>query len=255
LLAQFAAETLPGSSAGGEHPKFLTNIRDEAGAFQPVLVKFSPPLDQPGGRRWADLLLCEYHALEILSRHGLAVAGARLLDAGGRRFLEVPRFDRDGIAGRRGVVSLGALHPDAIGSNSRTAWPAAVAELHREGLIGAATVSTVHQLHAFGELIGNSDMHAGNLAFWLDDAMPFRLAPAYDMLPMLWAPGVQGEITVPAFTPAPPLPALRDAWRQAAAWADTFWESVAGDERLSTDFAQPVNSARAALRALRSFAG
>jgi hypothetical protein len=255
VLAQREAETLPGSSAGGENPKFLTNIRTETGAIQPVLVKFSPPLDQPGGRRWADLLLCEYHALEVLAREGLAVKGAQVLDAGGRRFLEVPRFDRTGAAGRRGVVSLDALHPEAIGANSRTAWPVSVAELHRAGLIESAVASTVHRLHAFGELIGNTDMHAGNLAFWLDDALPFRLAPAYDMVPMLWAPAVQGEIVPRNFAPAPPLPATREAWLEALGWAETFWERVAGDARLSGDFVQPVEAARTALRRLRDYAG
>ena len=37
-------------------------------------------------------------------------------------------------------------------------------------------------------------MHHGNFAFWMDDALPFRPAPSYDMLPMLWSPGPQGEI-------------------------------------------------------------
>jgi hypothetical protein len=153
------------------------------------------------------------------------------------------------------VVSLDALHPEAIGANSRTAWPVSVAELHRAGLIESAVASTVHRLHAFGELIGNTDMHAGNLAFWLDDALPFRLAPAYDMVPMLWAPAVQGEIVPRNFAPAPPLPATREAWLEALGWAETFWERVAGDARLSGDFVQPVEAARTALRRLRDYAG
>ena len=48
-------------AAGGEQPKFLTTLRDETGGFHPVLVKFSAPMDQPTGQRWADLLLCEFH--------------------------------------------------------------------------------------------------------------------------------------------------------------------------------------------------
>ncbi len=254
-LAQLAAGSLPGSSAGGEQPKFLTTLRDAAGAFQPVLVKFSPPVDQPSGRRWADLLLCEYHALEVLAQHGLARPGARILDAAGRRFLEVPRFDRAGAGGRRGVVSLGALHPAALGFDARTAWLTATRELRREGLIDADALSTVQRLHAFGELIGNSDMHAGNLAFWMDDTLPFRITPAYDMVPMLWAPGVQGEIVERTFAPAPPLPASREHWQEAAAWAAEFWERVAADARLSAEFVNFARSAGATLQTLRSHVG
>jgi hypothetical protein len=44
------------------------------------------------------------------------------------------------------------------------------------------------QLHAFGRLIGNSDMHQGNLGFHLADQGPLPLAPVYDMLPMSLAP-------------------------------------------------------------------
>lgn len=251
-LAQLAAGSLPGSSAGGEQPKFLTTLRDDAGSFQPVLVKFSPPMDQPTGRRWADLLLCEFHALEVLAGQNLASGGGRILDAGGRRFLEVPRFDRVGTGGRRGVVSLAALHPVAMGFDSRTAWPAAAQELQREGLIDANAFSTVLLLHAFGELIGNSDMHAGNLAFWLDETLSFRVTPVYDMLPMLWAPGVQGEILERRFSPAPPLPASREHWQKAAAWAAVFWERVADDARLSADFTNFARSAGATLQTLRA---
>lgn len=254
-LARLAADSLPGSSAGGEQPKFLTVLQNEGGAgtgaFQPVLVKFSPLLDQPAARRWADLLLCEYHALQVLAQHGLAHPGAAIFDAGNRRFLEVPRFDRAGIAGRRGVVSLSALHPDALGFTSRTAWPAAAGELMRQGLIDTSAFSTIHQLHTFGELIGNSDMHSGNLAFWLRDEGLFRVAPAFDMLPMLWAPGPQGEIAERPFIPAPPLPAIREIWHQAAARAETFWEQAADDPRLSREFALIAASALSTLRSLR----
>ncbi len=249
-LAQDAASALPGTSAGGEQPKFLTTLDDGAGGFHPVLVKFSPPMDQPVGRRWADLLLCEWHAHEVLAQHGLTLPGARLLDAGGRRFLEVPRFDRAGAGGRRGVVSLASLQAAAVGFNPGH-WPTAVRELQQAGLVDEAAVSTAQRLHAFGELIGNTDMHFGNLAFRMDDALPFRIAPAYDMLPMLWAPGVQGEIMERRLAPAPPLPADRAPWLEAAVWAALFWERIAGDPQLSPEFAVHARTAGTTLQTLR----
>ena len=253
-MAQSAASALPGTSAGGEQPKFLTTVRDAAGNFQPVLVKFSPPLEQATGQRWADLLLCEFHAHEVLAENGLASAGARIIDSAGRRFLEIPRFDRVGVGGRRGVVSLEALHGAAVATVARRDWPTAALELRQEGLIDDGAVATIRRLHAFGELIGNSDMHFGNLAFWLDDTLPFRVAPAYDMLPMLWAPGLQGEIAERTLSPAPPLPAAREQWLEALAWASVFWARVAADPRLSATFVGFANEAQVILERLRDHA-
>ena len=68
-LASLASQGTVGSSAGGEQPKFLASLR-EADSWHHVLVKYSPPMDQAVGRRWADLLLAEYHAHEVLAEHG-----------------------------------------------------------------------------------------------------------------------------------------------------------------------------------------
>lgn len=249
-MARLATSTLPGTSAGGEQPKFLTTVRETPEHFLPVLVKFSPPVEQAVGRRWADLLLCEFHAHEVLAENGLALPGARVIDAAGRRFLEIPRFDRVGASGRRGVVSLEALHAAAFASVARRGWPTAALELRQCGLIDAGTIATVRRLHAFGELIGNTDMHFGNLAFWLNDTLPFQVAPAYDMLPMLWAPGWHGEIAERTFSPAPPLPAAHEPWQEAMQWAADFWQRVATDSRLSAEFVMIADDVRRTLERL-----
>jgi HipA-like C-terminal domain/HTH domain len=253
-LASRATNVKPGSSAGGEQPKFLTTLSDEAGSMAAVLVKFTAPLDQPTGQRWADLLLAEWHAHQVLAEQGLALSGAEILDLSGRRFLEVPRFDRTASGGRRGVVTLAALHDSAIG-RSANHWPTAVQELQAAGLTDHASLTTTRRLHAFGELIGNTDMHHGNLAFWMDDALPFLLAPSYDMLPMLWSPGPQGEIIERQFNPAPPLPAEQETWQEAAAWATIYWQRLAADPRLSPAFARIASSADAIVQRLRSRVG
>jgi hypothetical protein len=79
-------------------------------------------------------------------------------------------------------------------------------------------------------------MHRANASFWLGGGLPFALAPAYDMLPMLSAPGAQGEHGERAFVPRPPLPAVAAVWGEAAAAAVEFWQRVAGDVRISTGF-------------------
>jgi DNA-binding transcriptional ArsR family regulator len=236
LAARASAGGAGGASAGGEQPKFLTALRRDDGVVQAVLVKFSPPMDTPVGRRWADLLAAEAQALTVLAEHGLATAGVRVLDAGGRRFLEVARHDRVGAQGRRGVVSLEALHGAFEGGGAATDWPAAAEALARGELIGVAGLDVVRRLHSFGELIGNTDMHFGNLSFWLDDALPFRPTPAYDMLPMGWAPSTQGEVVEWTFGPRAPLPGVRPAWSEAATWAAEFWRRVADDATVSAEF-------------------
>jgi hypothetical protein len=94
-------------------------------------------------------------------------------------------------------------------------------------------------------------MHFGNLALWMSDDLPFRLAPAYDMLPMLWAPSAQGELVNRRHAPEPPIPAMRDAWHEAAEWADQFWGNLASDQRLSKEFVCFAEQAIATLARLR----
>jgi len=110
-------------------------------------------------------------------------------------------------------------------------------------------------LQAFGKLIGNTDMHFGNLTLWLDDSLPFRVAPAYDLLPMLWAPGPQGELSERRFSPDPPVPGASDAWREAAGWAAEFWQNLSDDARLSQEFAGFAREAMTTVDRLRRFAG
>ncbi|MCX6938227.1 MAG: type II toxin-antitoxin system HipA family toxin YjjJ [Verrucomicrobia bacterium] len=249
LAAESMQTGVPGSSAGGEQPKFLVYLQPAPLAApdvsppppQAVLVKFSQPLDTPSGRRWADLLAAESHALAILTAAGEAAGEARVLDAGGRRFLEVPRFDRVGAHGRRGVVSLGALH-EALGTGPANTWVQAAETFAATGLIAPEALGAIRRRHAFGELIGNIDMHFGNLAFWLDDSAPFRLAPAYDMLPMLWAPTTGGEIVPRTFAPLPPSPTHAADWSIAAHWAAAFWQRVAADPCISPEFAATAHT-------------
>jgi hypothetical protein len=51
--------------------------------------------------------------------------------------------------------------------------------------------------------MGKTDRHSGSLAFYLNGYLPFQIAPAYDMLPMFWAPSPQGELIARLFQPQP----------------------------------------------------
>jgi hypothetical protein len=240
---------LIGSSAGGEQPKFLANVSRQSGQFQSVLVKFSSADPSPVSQRWADLLWCEHLAAEAMRAHGIITARSEIVDAGGRRFLEVERFDRINAIGRRGMISLGTLE-DAFLAQPSADWSAAAAMLEEEGWISAAEARSLRWLWCFGDLIANTDMHRANASFWFGDERPYVLTPFYDMLPMLYAPGSQGDLSERTFSPRPPIAAVMDVWPNAAAAAAAFWERAAADEGLSNSFRPIAQANSVALRRL-----
>jgi HipA-like C-terminal domain len=223
-----------GSSAAGEFPKF-TARRDLPGASTPhVIVKFSGAGQSATERRWGDLLVCEHLALERAHQlPGVSTARSRILTFAGRVFIEVERFDRVGMHGRLPQCGLDALSPAFLGS-TRTQWPELVGELHRMGLVAATDMAAVEYLWWFGRLIANADMHLGNLSFHVQETL--RLTPAYDMLPMAYAPLPGGELPVREFAPALPLPREQPAWLAAAREAVAFWSAAASDLRISEAF-------------------
>jgi hypothetical protein len=227
-----------GSSAAGEFPKF-TALRTLNGAPTHVLVKFSGSDNSAGTRRWSDLLICEHLAAEtIATLPGLSAARTSVLQAGDRTFLEAVRFDRHGIRGRSALCSWAAFNHGWFGLAGRP-WPEGGERLLARRLIDRETAQVITLLWHFGQLIGNTDMHDGNLSFrpQVPNSGPaLSLAPAYDMLPMLYAPQRGVELAPVTFAPRLPLPAEREAWRQAAAAADQFWSRAANDARISDQF-------------------
>ncbi len=224
-LAERSAGDVPGSSVGGEHPKF--------GAFsggRHVLVKFAAETDAAAARRWRDLLWCEWKALELVAAAGIPASRAECVDVGGWRFLEVERFDRTGPRGRRPVLTLGALDDEYFGK--RDSWTAAAARLGDAPFsLPPADAARLRWLDAFGQLTGNTDRHFGNVAFLVGAEGSLRLAPAYDMLPMILAP-VAEAVVARSFQPAPPSGDSLDVWPDAARWAERYWREVQVNEHL-----------------------
>jgi len=87
-LAQAALEgAVPGSSAGGEFPKFTVAI-DAGGIVRHAIVKFSPADESPSARRWSDLLIAEHHSGPALSNIGVPATASRVVTARGRTTLK-----------------------------------------------------------------------------------------------------------------------------------------------------------------------
>ncbi|HFD87993.1 MAG TPA: type II toxin-antitoxin system HipA family toxin YjjJ [Gammaproteobacteria bacterium] len=228
LAEQVLNGPVPGSSAGGEQPKFT--------AFGPaghVLVKFSPRGSGPEATRWRDILIAEHHAGQRLQEAGLAAAGSRLYELDGRLFLEVERFDREGALGRHPVISLASIDAEFVGEGQD--WIATLRQLVQMKLANPADLEAASQARLFGQWIGNTDMHLGNLSLRPAEN-GFRLLPFYDMAPMRWAP-VRGELPGdPTLIPPARDPDCEPAWFGSGTLATQYWRRLAEEERLSTAF-------------------
>lgn len=235
LAGDAARGEIPGSSAGGEQPKFAAFAETPDGPRH-VLVKFTERETGPVSERWRDLLLVEHIALGTLRSAGVPAARTHILDHQDQRFLEVERFDRIGPLGRRAVISLATLDAEFVGAGAG-GWPRIARRLAAERHIESAAVSAAALLWAFGTLIGNTDMHAGNLSFLAEHGRPCRLAPAYDMTSMAFAPRSGGGL--PDGLPEAGIHAsvANDAWRQAETLARAFLGQIELDARFSRRFA------------------
>lgn len=230
LSADALAAGAPGSSAGGEQPKFLATKIPPGSS---VLVKFSPPRSSALGRRIADLLVAEHLALQILTNHGKSASKSELVESTTRMFLEVERFDRNPSGGRLDVLSLMALDAEFVGRMLN--WTDSVTRLAELGIVPRPLVADVAWLELFGQLIANTDMHSANLSFIMRGNRVVALAPVYDMLPAQYA-GQQGHLGSATFRAPWPTPAMIGLWDSASRAALELWASVAQHASVSASF-------------------
>ncbi len=222
---------IPGSSAGGEQPKFTTFC---GSCSAHVIVKFSPRGDSAVARRWRDILVTEYHAVEAIHKRDFPAAETSLIEIGDRLFLESQRFDRVGEYGRMSMLSLQSVDAEFTGLGS--SWPLVMDALLEKKLVSGAHVFDAESLWCFGRLINNTDMHLGNLSLAIEGSV-FRILPIYDMCSMGFAPK-SGEVLPYSFNP-PELKGLKiseKALTSVKKMAHDFWEGVAGDSRISDEF-------------------
>lgn len=112
-----------------------------------------------------------------------------------------------------------------------------------EGLVKQQRLSesdarTVVVSYLFGQFIGNTDMHFGNLSFFVADvASPvFVPTPVYDMPPMMWRPNIHSGKLDPSPLREPVLPVGYEAEvALARAWAIDYWQQASVDAELSAE--------------------
>lgn len=244
--AGFADDVLsagpPGSSAAGEQPKFI--VSRFPGPVE-VMVKFSPPLTNPLSQRIADLLVAEHVCHGVLASCGHESARSEIIEGGNRVFLEIERFDRTALGGRRGLLSLFALDAGFVGRLNT--WTDSARHLEAHQRISPAVGHEIAWRELFGRLIANTDMHAGNLSFVTRGTRVVGLAPVYDMLPMMYAPQ-QTQLPQVRFVAPMPDPAHGSLWASAHAAAIDFWTAVRSHPRVSPDFQEIATTNIAVLR-------
>ncbi len=238
-----------GSSAGGEQPKFTAKIKTtKSDSLRHVIVKFSPPLSSPSGRRWADLLIAEHLAAQTLSDFGMLACTSRILAADERLFLEVERFDRNGKNGRAPMVSFAGL--DCLLAMLDSTWSNIAQQLVDNGMLSNSELEKIRLADLFGALIGNTDRHPGNMAFAWDEQNKLSLLPIYDMLPMTYRPNNQGEVVVKVFSVEGLALQNLGLLPIALKMADTFWQSVLQHTDISAGFKVIADQHRQELRRL-----
>lgn len=90
-------------------------------------------------------------------------------------------------------------------------------------------------LDAYGALIANTDRHHYNVSlFPIDDG--YSVAPAFDQLPMAYAPPASGNLRNAAIRQPHAAVNTLDVWDEARALASDFWRR-ATEQQLSDQMA------------------
>lgn len=218
-VAALAGEHV-GSSAGGEQPKFTALVNG-----QHRMVKFATD-ETDNARRWQDLLTLENVALETLRDAGIQAAETRIHEVDGLRCLVIDRFDRINEAGRRAVMTLAAVSGRVDGS-----WADAGEGLERRGELSGDDSRHIALLDAYGALIANTDRHQYNVLLF-PAGTGYAVAPAFDQLPMAYAPPASGNFRNSAVNEPRPTVNTLQVWDDARNLAREFWLRAA-DQHLS----------------------
>jgi serine/threonine protein kinase HipA of HipAB toxin-antitoxin module len=176
------------------------------------------------------LLLLEHVALRTLQDAGVDAAQTELVDMDGLRCLVVDRFDRVGEMGRRQVVTLAAASENVDGS-----WADSAEEIHRRGELSDEGLHQITLLDAFGALIANTDRHHYNVSLFPTDS-GYDVAPAFDQLPMAYAPPASGNLRNAAIRQPHAAVNTLEVWDEAQALAREYWRRVA-EQQLSESMA------------------
>ncbi len=182
-----------GTSAGGARAKAVLAWNAETGEFRsgqaPAQDAFSHWLlkfDGVHGNRDKELadpqgfgrIEYAYHRMAVAA--GIEMQPCRLHEEGGRAHFMTKRFDRTGSGGKLHMQSLGALMHYDFNSAGAYGYEQALHTMRRLELPMRELEQQVRRTY-FNILARNQDDHVKNIAFLMDRAGVWRLAPAFDV--------------------------------------------------------------------------
>jgi serine/threonine-protein kinase HipA len=185
---------LVGTSAGGARAKAViawnrqTNeLRsgqvDAPPGFEHWLLKFDGVEENKDKDRLADPKgygAIEFAYSKMARDAGIQMTECRLLEEGERRHFMTRRFDRTPDGGKRHMQSLGALAHLDFNQAGAHSYEEAFLVLRRLELSPDA-VEQLFRRAAFNVIGRNQDDHVKNIAFLMDRAGNWELAPAFDI--------------------------------------------------------------------------
>ena len=182
-----------GTSAGGARAKAVIawnpatdEVRSGQVTAPPGFTYWLLIFDGVSGNRDKELedprgyTVVEYAYSRMAAAAGITMMDCRLLEEGGRRHFMTRRYDRDANGGKVHAQSLGALaHLDynAAGAHS---YEQCFDAIKRLGLPMSDREQQFRRM-AFNVVARNQDDHVKNIAFLMDKAGRWSLAPAFDV--------------------------------------------------------------------------
>lgn len=182
-----------GTSAGGARAKAVIAWNPETGevrsgqvkadtGFEHWLLKFDgvsgnkdKELEDPRGYG-----VIEYAYYRMATDAGITMSECRLLEEHGRRHFMTRRFDRPGSEKKLHMQSLGALAHFDYNLAGAYAYEQALLVIRQLGL-PMEGVEEMFRRMVFNIVARNQDDHVKNIAFLMDKAGNWSLAPAFDM--------------------------------------------------------------------------
>ncbi len=147
------------------------------------------------------------------------------------------------------AMTLAAVHPHAMDS-----WAQAARQLRDARMMSDKDTVCLQLFEAFGRLIANTDRHNYNIVLFPKlsgqgeataiESKKYSLAPAFDQLPMLYAPTGDGQIRERDFTMPAPTADTWDVWEDAKDLAISFWERCAANKLITDAMRDIANTNR-----------
>ena len=182
-----------GTSAGGARAKAVIAWNPETNEVRSGQVKTDPgfehwllKFDGVSGNKDKELEdprgygAIEYAYYRMATAAGITMSKCRLLEENGRRHFMTRRFDRQADGGKLHMQSLGALAHFDFNLAGAYAYEQAMLTIRQLGLSMSAIEEQFRRM-TFNIVARNQDDHVKNIAFLMDKAGRWSLAPAYDV--------------------------------------------------------------------------